>query len=258
MGDISEIRGLLSLISFVGMLILLIGLIPSQFVVEGYEGREHEVPNYFDSIDLIQYAETYVMNITDTDIKSEVGDYYFKDLDIGGHDLEIGYSKANKSHHKMWVTHYWSEWLFVPWDCTLLWYDKNGTKCSIKEGATEYVTGTIIESDYNEYVGAEYGLTHPNRFSMEMTVYYNTSAYSNVNEAWDNYDLHILTGITWDQVATGYSAFDLIGMILFFQLPNVHWYIKAVLALPFWITFAYLAFIFILRAMGAIFGGGGA
>jgi len=67
-----------------------------------------------------------------------------------------------------------------------------------------------------------------------------------------------MIGINFDQTGTGYNAWDLIGMLLFFQLPDVHWIINILLALPFWVPVAYLTFIFILRAIGAIFGGGGA
>jgi len=95
-------------------------------------------------------------------------------------------------------------------------------------------------------------------FQMKGFFGYNDTLYSSPSQAWDHHGLWILLGINFDQMSTGFNAFNLIGMLLFFQLPMVHPIINYIIAVPIWVCIIYLSFIFILRALGAIFGGGGA
>jgi len=87
---------------------------------------------------------------------------------------------------------------------------------------------------------------------------YDETLYSSPENAWNYHGLNMLIGIDFDQVSTGYNAWSLIAMLLFFQLPEIHWVINALIAVPIWLCVGYLSFIFILRSIGAIFGGGGA
>jgi len=84
---------------------------------------------------------------------------------------------------------------------------------------------------------------------------FNDTKYSSPTEAWDNYELDILIGMKFDQVNTSINAWSLISMLLFFQLPEVHWIINALIAIPIWITVAYLIYVLIIKIIPFIAGG---
>jgi len=96
MGDISEMRGLITIGSFLATFILLGTLIPVQFMVFSYEGRNITPPEeYWDALDLQSFASTnsYVLNETG----GESFPYYLYRLsiDIGGHNIDLFYREAN-------------------------------------------------------------------------------------------------------------------------------------------------------------------
>ena len=48
-------------------------------------------------------------------------------------------------------------------------------------------------------------------------------------------------GIEFDQMATGLNAWDLISMVLFFKMPNVHPVLNYIIGVPIWISITWLA-----------------
>jgi hypothetical protein len=76
---------------------------------------------------------------------------------------------------------------------------------------------------------------------------YNTTSYDNCTQAYENDALGIWLGINFDQVNTQYNAWNLISMILFFQMPDVHPLINVIIAIPIWVTIAYLVFTLITK-----------
>jgi len=50
----------------------------------------------------------------------------------------------------------------------------------------------------------------------------------------------------------------MIGMLFTASLPDVDPSLNYIIAIPLWICCSYLIFIFVLRIIGAVFGGGGA
>jgi len=257
-GDISEMRGLVVTITFLATLIFLLVLFPQQFYALDYEGRTVDVPEYFETLDVQCFASVWEEKLNETGFKTETSEYYWKDIDIGNHDFDVCYSKANLTHHNLRITHYWTEWVIIPWAYHMDWYNRKGIRRSSIEGGNQgIITGSQINEDF-EIEFAEYKVEHAQRFWVRVYIGYNTTLYESINNAWDYYDLHMFVGINFDQTATGYTAWDLIGMLLFWQLPEIHWVIQALISSPFWACVAYLAYIFVLRAIGAIFGGGGA
>lgn len=254
MGDISEIRGLIVVISFIGSLVFLIGLIPPEFLVAEYEGRKYTIPEYFEALDIQFFAETWNTTLDDQDavwgLYPTIGYAWFKDCDIGGRDLGFYYSNANASNKKINMKHFWSEWIIIPYWHSLDWVNSQGINRE----------ELLDESELNEdYSGGVFEYTAKcSHFQIRAYFGFNETLYSSPSEAWDYYDLTILIGIDFDQVSTGMNAWALIGMLLFFQVPEIHWTLNALIAIPIWVAIVYLSYILILRALGAIFGGGGA
>jgi len=254
MGDISEMRGLIADICFIASFAIIISLIPSQFLIAGYEGRTVIPPEYFEAIDIQTFKETWVYTMNETGGEMIYGMYRVNIENdgerVGGHDFDLFYRPANQSDHNLFIKHYFAEWLILIYTHDMTFTNGEGIN-----------RGTILEENEleNDFVGAnaQYRVDC-SHFFVRVYFGYNETIYDSPIDAWDCHGLSILIGINFDQTSTGYNAWDLIGMLLFFQLPQVHWIVNILIAIPMWIAIAYLTFIFILRAIGAIFGGGGA
>jgi len=249
MGDISEMRGLVTVISFIGCFALILSLIPSQFLIAGYEGRTVTPPDYFEAIDIQSFKETWVYTMNETGGGLHYG-MYWVDVDIGSRDFDLAYRPANETDHNIVLTHYWSEWIILPFSHRMDFINKEG----ISRG--DILEEDELNNDYNNE-NSQYK-AECSHFFVRVYFGYNETLYSSPIDAYDHHGLTILIGINFDQAGTGYNAWDLIGMLLFFQLPDIHWIINILIAIPLWACIAYLTYIFILRTIGAIFGGGGA
>jgi len=86
---------------------------------------------------------------------------------------------------------------------------------------------------------------------VQMRVYFgfNTTKYSKPSEAYYDDGLSCLYGIGFDQINTSTNAWNLIGSLLFFQMPDVHPAINALIAIPLWALIAYLIYVLILKAI---------
>jgi len=250
-GDISELRGLLIIGTFLGTFLLIAGLIPSGFYAFEYEGQAITPPDFFDAIDIQSFAETHVYVLNETGGAPAFLDYYYVDVGTGGHDLNLYYRIANSSYPlDMYVRHAFGEWWGWVYFHDLEWINGAGTSRSFRLEVTE------LNADFeNERANYKVECSH-----LFIRVYfgYNDTLYSTPEEAWNYHGLNVMIGIDFDQTSTGYNAWSLIGALLFFQLPEIHWIVNALIAIPLWLCISYLCFIFILRAIGAIFGGGGA
>lgn len=251
MGDISEMRGLIVVGTFLGSLIFLVNLIPSQFLVSSYEGRTISVPEYFEAMELQSFVDT--INITLDDSGGQVYipvimQYaYVYDFELGGHNLELwDHDYASPKH--LHVNHYWYWWIFPTAHHQMEWLNKEG----FSRG--EHLDADELDNDYEETT-IRYTIKCEH-FQAYVFFGFNETTYSQPSDAWDNNELKLLFGIEFDQVNTSINAWGLIAMLLFFGLPNVHWIIDVLIHIPIWIAEAYLAFILILRTIGAIFGGG--
>jgi hypothetical protein len=87
---------------------------------------------------------------------------------------------------------------------------------------------------------------------------YNTSAYTCFSDAYNAHDCAMLIKYDLNDRNTSINALTLISMLFTAQLPMVDPTINLLLAFPLWACTSYLIFIFVLRIIGAVFGGGGA
>jgi len=239
MGDISELRGLIIVITFLGVFTVMALLIPSQFFVYSSENKQAEIPTEFDAVDLPAFGSTY--NIT-------FGEWIF--LHNWG-ESEFGYKMrfyATQGDHRLSNTHFYG----IFGSHLMDWTSENGSSRGDYLYATEIVSDWDTETNLAEYT------VKCDHFKMYAWISYNTTAYESLVEAWDDEQAKVLFCIDFDQKGTGWNAWNIIGALLLFELPNVHPIINVLLNIPLYACIAYLAFIFVLRALGAIFGGGGA
>jgi len=249
MGDISELRTIITLGTFLGVLIFLIACIPPAFLIPDYEGKTIETPEYFEAIEITKYASTWNYTFDGSDITKENPSAYIKRKEIGGHTFYFYYAKPNKTINGIfWVGHitYW--WIFETGHHRMdIW------NSGVYKGTS--LDRTELDDDYTERDDLTYTFQCQHT-QLDIFFAFNETTYSTPSEAFDGQELKMLIGIEWSQIDTSVSAWDIIGMVLFFQLPTVHWAINALIAIPIWLGMAYVAFILILRTIGAIFGGG--
>lgn len=246
MGDVSELRGLIVIISFLGVLVLLMGFMPTEIYSMGEE-REIDVPEEWNGIPLRNLNLTDTWNGTLISTGSQAWDF-----GVGGRNLRLEgsyqiYGNYIKLFHRSGFGLLWTE--------TMRWYNARGEERQYIEG--QYgISKTILDEDYADFVELQYIVKSDWPFSVTSMFFFNNTAYNTPSEAWANDELNIFIGITWEHTSTVYNAWDVIAMLLFYRLPDINPIINSIIAIPIWIAVAYISFILILRAVGAIFGGG--
>lgn len=235
------LKTFLLLISFLGFFAILIGTIPSGFMVTTEEYREQTVPDYFEAIDLQFFAETWSYTLNATGGTEGGAGWYFIDIDIGNRDFDMWYKKANQTPLQLYFVHRYT-WIIFPVSHKMQWLNYQGAT-----RGTE-LEGTELDSD----VSNPSYTAKCDHFHVKVFFAYNDTLYSVPTEAWNNNNLHMLVGIDFDQQETGMNAWNLIGMILFFQMPNVHPILNMLIAIPVWVCIAWLTFAFIIAVVKSL------
>jgi len=253
MGDISELRGLIVVMSFLGAFVLLIGAMPSDFYTAGDMRAISTPEEIFETIDVYSFAETKTIWLNESGGSEWWIDPTFciEDVDIGNWDIDFYYKDANESGLSCRLIHIHYEWIIWPADHHLKWFDKTGVDQSDSSG---YLTVEDIQTNSVSNVSRWRAVCDHTTYYTSFA--YNTTLYGNFTHAWNYHGLYAFFGVNFDRTNTSYNAFQLISMLLFFQMPAMNPILNAFMAIPIWICIAYLIFILLLRAIGAIFGGG--
>lgn len=248
MGDISELRGLVVVVTFLGVFVLLIAWIPPQFFQAG-KSREVSVPDIFEVMDIYSFAETKTICLNESG--GEVNWFnptlYIIKISIGNWDTELQYRRANESDLEAFIVHIHYEWIIIPALHRVQWLNAKG----VNEG-TEV---SVLEIETNSVDNASRYTAQCSHFSYYSNFAFNGSLYANFTDAWNHHGLYAFFGVNFDDVNTSYNAFDLIAKLLFFQLPECNVYINALIAIPIWITIGYLVYVLIIKVIPFIAGG---
>ena len=255
MGDISEIRILLIVGCFVGIFAFLLVTIPEPLLpLEKRETASITYPQNWESGDLLYLSETW--NMTSIDNTTDV------DFELGGRNFNLLGSESVFSGPGIQLHESWFEWDIGP---IQLFYAHE--PCAWLDSTNYFVDADfqnvlLMESlDNQSYAPDERFIvrwTEHSQFKMYAILSYDTGTYANFEEAMDAGALGLWVGVQFDQTNTSYNAFDIVGMILFFSMPDIDPFLNAIISVPMWIAIAYVSFIIVLRAVGAVFGGGGA
>jgi len=245
MGDISEIRGLLVVIGFLAMVVLIITQIPSGFLYTSGELRSVDYSgDQWQGIDLQSFAETW--NSTSINSISE-------QFDIGGRNMEFD---AEYALDYMLLSHRYGIGLLFTERGD--WYNRDGIKVSSGSIYGEMINAEDLDTDYNASSDIQFRVEFDAEAKFQVWAYFdfNETTYALPSDAWDNDDLGVLVGIGFDQINTSFTAWDLVGMILFFQLPDLGLSILGVIiSIPLWVSIAYLAYVLIIKVIPLIAGG---
>jgi hypothetical protein len=239
---------LVTVITFLSAFFILCMFIPSGLVTgNNVQGRTVNVPSYFEAMDIQYFAQTYVVNLTDS---SSLESYEFN---FGGWNMKL--EDWDYPDNFIWIRTQASWWVFR-WDFNYFhWYDKEGIEQS--EDRTFGIMGTFHGIAYSKLddAYAKWGKDGLRwilkNTATEMVVYvgFNASQYANPSDALNNGALSLLLCMNMDKINTSFNAWNLIGSILFFQMPNVHPALNMIIAIPVWILIAWLIYILILKAI---------
>lgn len=238
----SENLTLVTIVTFLCVFFICAMTIPGGLQSQKYEGHIVNVPAYYEGLDIHNFAETKVINAT--------GDYQAIEFKFGGWEM-VFYEWTVKPGFSIRTE---ARWFIFHWDFDYFhWYDPKGIDRSepmVPGGETIVLTYQALDDAYLTYGkdGLKWTLKNT-KTQIVVFVGFNETKYSKPSEAIHHHELSLLLAINFDKVNTTFNAWNLIGAILFFQMPDVHPAINAIIAIPLWVLIAWLIYILILKAI---------
>lgn len=237
-------------------------VMPSQLVTgdaPDYTLRNATVPDFWDSSDVFSYTETFTGQFNETGGSTVDTNFYNLPIDIGGREWDIRYAKANFTgtyNHTINFRHTYTQWEFFTFTEAMNIYNSNGLS----------LVNQVLGSWHNYYLASyddwcpagrslnsSYNLQpfriECNHFKASGMFWYDAGVYDNVTHAWDFQELHFWVGLEWDELQTGLNAWDIVGMLLFYEMPDVHWTVNAIFKIVLWTMIGYLVFAFVLAML---------
>lgn len=236
----SENVTLVSVVTFLSTFFILVAMIPSNLMTAA-SGKVVAVPEYFESVDVQSFAQLY--NFTAA-FGVQDPKYFYEYFTLGGWNMRYGMIKGYAlTPDKLEISHYASWWVFK-WEFHLFdFYDSRGYNHGDQLSPQE------LDSAWDGNSSLIMFNIQSDQAKMKMYIAYNQTEFTKPSEAFYDGTLWILVAIGFDQVNTSINAWNLIGAILFFQMPNVHWALNALISIPLWILIAWLIYILILKAI---------
>jgi len=244
-GSLGELRPLVTIVSTLGLFALLVCMIPGEYSAAEYEGRELTVPEYFEGIDIQYFASIHNTTIVFGDPWPAYPDLFWEGFDLGGWNFEFEVNrKSNVDYAALIRYDIW--WIFKHNTHHLKWINSKGITVGNDYGDLRF---TDLDENYDENIN-ECRFTVKDDV-MQLMVYFgfNTTKYDTPTQALDQDELSVLFCVGFDQLNTAINSWNLIGMILFFQMPDVHPAINAIIAIPLWVCIAFLVYVLILKAI---------
>jgi len=226
------------------MVLVILWIPASDFAESIIEARQYSSPEDFDISDIMAYSNIYSLTFNYT-----MDSPYHIDADDSGigHDLWLQLDKY-------WISldHFWY-WFSIPVGFhDMEWYDADHTeKISYQEA---YMEKLDIETLDDYAYGSTFWM-ECKHLQLKIAFSYNTTTYSSHLDAFDNEALAMVVSVEWEIEKTTYNAWDLIGMLLIFNMPDVHPLINALLKIPLWACIAYLCYVLIIKVIPLIPGG---
>jgi len=230
---------LVFVVSYLAIYFLLIGMMPLLAPNLLYGGKEYlqtfDVPSYFSSADIenIKYFENETLNYGSITIFDFTDDINFK-FRIQWFSLYQG--------NKLSIDHITWEWL--------AFYTAHGM--DVENGDSYITLEEALENWEEEYDASIFQPVSCNDVTAKIWITDSNETRNDLIEAWDEGVLIMGIGFGFDDVSTSYSAFNLIGLLLTFQSPEIFG-ATGIIAVtfnliansPIYLAIAYLVFYFI-------------
>lgn len=247
MGDISEMRGIIVVFGFLASFLLLLVLIPPEIYLSTYGTAD--VPEQANPMQFLAWNQTY--NVTVPNYSSSVeftiqgwNFLFWVQITAAPDYVELTLFTVDK-----WWIFYWNPQAFK-------WYQNGVDKSSYEFPETKEGPYLALSSlDANE---PNLGYECRNVYTTTLVSFnYNQSAYTDASDAFWAGELNMGFFVDWNDRNTSLNALGLISSLLTFTIP-APFPLNYLLAAPIYGAIAYMIFIFLLRIVGSVFGGGGA
>jgi hypothetical protein len=257
MGAMAELRPIIVIGSFMAVVALLIGIMPSGFFGSNIVAPTPTNTSFYS---LLGTNDTLVYNLTGSP-------HDFGNKDFGGWhtDLQEHSFGSDGPGFLMTVADAWYGFFYNRED--FLWYDSTVTYQKDTRKYLGYPTFedhnvlmlSTVSADYN--AGNISSLSYylkSSKTTMKAIFYFDQTLYTDPATAYAAGKLVMVIGIDFNERNTQINAWTVIGAFLTFQLiPNCEQTIALLVEIPFWFAEIYVAVIMVLRITSAIFGGGG-
>jgi hypothetical protein len=262
MGDISEMRAIVVVFSFVAVGIFLISLMvsesPGLFIGPTQIGEQAGPNSVSIPTDLLSWNSSLTVNLT-----GPAGEYSFT---LAGWNYRI--DAFTLMYNRIAMSTYATWWIFQ-WDFDYFKWYKDGVLVSYPGTyyppyyQTQTYPGDFVfpiqqlDTDFynNETLSYE---AKNGKTATTVFFSYNSTTYSIPSLAYEAGALSLTFLVDFDDRNTSINVLNFIGAIFSFSMPGIDSRLLFILMLPIIAATAYLVFIFVLRIAGAIFGGGGA
>lgn len=229
-----------AIVVILGFFSLMLSTIPLDFLL----GSDPSIPlPYYETewatLDFLRgnYTSTDTNNIT----RSALGGTDFTLDDVKGHI----YVRWYQSSDTIRFSHTWYEWFILFRYHFLDWYEPD---------TGEWTNDALT---YDDIINHQIENSNCSYFQMKCdcgSVYYvyfgfDDTLYSSFSEAWDAGKLSVFIGVGYETMPVVINAWNLIGMLLSFSLPDINPIINALIAIPLWAMIAYVIYILILKAI---------
>lgn len=203
-----------------GIFVFLVGIIPSAIMSgeNGLVGRD--VPDWFPLGLTTNFTATHLFNASFPADQSEL-----EEFSLVGEDFRV-WSQTIGSVPFVIIQHNNPLWFIPRWHAL-----------SDPFGTSPYWDHV---EQFNQTDGTAIFPMKCSHTSVTVILSFNDDAYESLREAWFSDDVFVLVGSGIEQDLSTVNAFQLVGQIMFFQMPDVHPAIQMILGLTFWIPTAYV------------------
>lgn len=232
------IKTIVLIVTFLGLsgflLTLIIAESPEMFIASE-EYRIPKIPEQFEGIDILQYADTF----NDT-----VAPYYgVKEFDAGGWHFSLETITSEQI-----ILSRGNRWWLVTWGWhDLNWRNSKGIIISVDFFGYATLTMENIDRYYDPTESSSKFLAYDGIMQIDIYFSYDRDVYNSSSDALSDNALYYIIGVEWDEVNTGTSIWNIIGMLLFFSLPAIPYPLNYIIPLPLWICVITLIAIVIMR-----------
>lgn len=255
MASRAEVGLFIFLVTFLGVFAYLVSTMPAEFATASKEYVQHDVPEFWQAVDVVKLNYSDAFRFNSSDYGGVLGAHWVS-FKVGGWDVQLRWITGGGGPYHILFRRLEKWWIFIinAEDCK--WYHEEKAVHYHPFGDPEsYAVRPEDIAQYFDEDGYATFRIECSRFTMTIHMYYNTTKYDSFTDAYYANDWHALIGVTWDQLNTAISAWDLIGRILTFQAPEVHPAINILIAIPIWAATAILVFILIVKVIPFVGGG---
>lgn len=240
-GKLAELVPLLTIMTFVGSFVLLTSLIPAALIGASPNMQGINVPTEYEAFDIILYNSTsFPVNFTKykEDYPSSWG-YWGDTIDVGETKILLGsYNTTNfKGYEPFFLAVYY---IYYPLEYEQMTW-KIGTDVFTYKFTYDEMDDLAVK-----YEQLEFHVTYA-EVSRTVLFNWNSTLYAKPSQACEVDAMTLVAGMTWDEMQTKTNAWTILGQLLFFQMPDIHWSINALIAIPIWIGIVYLLFAFVTK-----------